>query len=211
MEYLIAEDLEKPVEPLPLMLPFLPHQLLAQIVAQEPAALCEFKRQFFRLGNAFQRGGEESPQQVRDRLDAILARPFGLAFEIVLKGMRSRPLTLASVGQQDVVRQRHIALQLIRLANLIEVFADGLVLYIPAFLTLKSGPEPSTFFASWMTWMPGPAASAALFKRISSALRSECSVLSSRSSLRRSKYFWKASFMVRDQVRDSRAGEKPQG
>jgi hypothetical protein len=29
MEYLIAEDLEKPVEPLPLMLPFLPHQLLA--------------------------------------------------------------------------------------------------------------------------------------------------------------------------------------
>src|ERR1700730_4958366 len=91
-----------------------------------------------RAANAFRRGGEKPAQQVRYRLDPILARLFWPPLEIVPKGDAFPPVDLAIlepdefqiVGQQDVVRQRHIALHLIRPANLIEVFADGLVLDI---------------------------------------------------------------------------------
>ncbi|PZR82542.1 MAG: hypothetical protein DLM68_15905 [Hyphomicrobiales bacterium] len=124
-----------------------------------------------RLADAFGRGGKEAAQEIGNRLDAILARPFRLTCEIVRKGDVRAPVGLAVldpdelqiVRQKNVVRQRLVVLDLVRLENLVEVFADGLVLniaeVIAAFMTLKSGaPEPRTVFASWMMRMHGSAA-----------------------------------------------------
>src|SRR6202047_2736747 len=102
------------------------------------AAGGESQRELLRAADAFRRNGEEATEQVRDRLDAILARLFRLAFEIIWKGDVFAPVYLAVldpdelqiVGQQNVVRQRLVATDLIGLENLIEVFANGLVLDI---------------------------------------------------------------------------------
>ncbi|MGH6849877.1 MAG: hypothetical protein ACREDD_05450 [Methylocella sp.] len=91
-----------------------------------------------RAADSFRRGGKEAAQEAGNRLDPILARLFRLAFEIVGKGDDFAPVDLAVldpdelqiVRQKNVARQRLVALDLIRLQSLIEVFADGLVLDI---------------------------------------------------------------------------------
>jgi hypothetical protein len=111
------------------------------------AALGEFERELLRLSNAFRRGREKPAQQIRNCLDPILARLFQLAFEIVPKGDAFSPVDLGVldpdefqiVGQQDVVRQRHIALHLIRFENLIEVGP-------PRSREFRAGPGPNARF-----------------------------------------------------------------
>ena len=98
---LIAENLIEAIKaPFPVLV-FLAPQFAIEKVAQEMAARGESKRELLRPANAFRRGREEASQQVRDRLDAILARPFRLAFEIVPKATISRPLTLPSLFQMN--------------------------------------------------------------------------------------------------------------
>jgi hypothetical protein len=117
---------------------FLPPQFAVEKIAQKVAARGESKRELLGAADSFRCDGEESPQQSGHRLDAIIARPFRFAFEIVREGDDFAPVDLAVldpdelqiVGEQDVVRQRLVAGDLIRLENLIEVFADGLVLDI---------------------------------------------------------------------------------
>ena len=82
VEYLIAEDLEQPVKPPLLVLSLLPDQFLAEIIAQQAGCGCERQRELLRPADAFRRGREESLQQLRDRLDAILAQSEFRLFEV---------------------------------------------------------------------------------------------------------------------------------
>ena len=65
MEDLIAEDLEQAEKPAFLVLPFLPDQFLAEIIAQKPAAGGERQCKLLGAADAFRRGGEKSFEQLR--------------------------------------------------------------------------------------------------------------------------------------------------
>ena len=138
MEDLIAENLEEAVEPAFLMLPLLPHQFVAKVVAQEPAASRERQRQLLRAANPLGSAGKEAFEELRDGLDAIVAETKPAIVEV---GRVAQPFALRRakfvdpdeievVGQDDVAGEALVFGDLLRLEHLGEVFVDPLVLDI---------------------------------------------------------------------------------
>jgi hypothetical protein len=60
------------------------------------------ERQLLRAADALRRGREEAAQQIGDRLDPILARPFRFAFEIVREGDDFARVDLAVVDPDEL-------------------------------------------------------------------------------------------------------------
>lgn len=134
---LVAKDLKEPEEPAFPVIAFLPDQLLAEIVAQQPAARGESQCQLLRPPDPLRRGGEETLQQLCDGGNAILARPKPRIFEIgrvaqhlALGPVLADPDEMQIVRDNNVLRQTFVASDLLRFQNRIEIFADCLVLDI---------------------------------------------------------------------------------
>ncbi len=67
------EDQEKPVEPLLLVVAFLPDEFLGEIVPQKPATGGERERELLRAPDAFRGRRKESLQQLAHGRGAIFA------------------------------------------------------------------------------------------------------------------------------------------
>ena len=65
-----------------LVLAFLTHELLTEIIVQQLAAPGERQRQLLRAANPFRRRREKALQQLADRSDAIFAQPEFRTFKI---------------------------------------------------------------------------------------------------------------------------------
>jgi hypothetical protein len=64
MEDLVSKDLKKPEQPLLLVFSFLPHELLAKIVAQQLAARGESQSELLGAPDPFGRSREEPLQKL---------------------------------------------------------------------------------------------------------------------------------------------------
>ena len=111
MKNLVTENLEKAVETLFLVLPLLPDQFLTEVVTEKPAAGRERKRQLLRSADALGSAGKEAGEELRDRLDAILAQAKLAIFEV---GPLAQPLALrrpvfVDPDEIEVVSQNDVA------------------------------------------------------------------------------------------------------
>ena len=111
MEDLVAKDLKKPEKPSFLVVPLLPHQLLAEVVAQQLAARGESQCELLRPSDPFGRGRKEALQQFRDRGNALLAQPKSGVFEVcrvaqrlALNAVLVDPDEMQIIGKDDVLR-----------------------------------------------------------------------------------------------------------
>ena len=184
VEYLVAEDLEKPVKFSFLVLPFLAYQFLTQIIVQQLAARCERHRKLLRAPGAFRRRRKEALQQLTDCLDAILVQlefsDFeigGMAQRLALNAILVDPDEVQVVGENDVLGKALVAFDLIGFQNLVEVFADRLVLDVT-----ENEAAFGDFKIRWET--PLMLSSASACNSAWSAERSVCSVFSSIDVLR---------------------------
>ena len=135
VEHLIAEDLKQPVQPALRVLPLLAHQLLAQIVAQQLAAGSQRQRQLLRAVDVRRRRRKERLQQLADGRDPVLAQPKLRVLEVgqvaqrlALDAVLVDPDEVEIVGNNDVLREFLVPLDLVGFQHLIEVLAYRLVL-----------------------------------------------------------------------------------
>jgi hypothetical protein len=133
MEHLVAEHVEQRVQPPFLLGLFLPDEFFGQAVTQQPRARGERHRQLLRPRQPLWRRGEEAFEELRNRFGALGIDAERAAVEIARIGKLFARDDLARavdadeleiVGDEDIVGQFPVFLDLRCLQHFVEIFAD---------------------------------------------------------------------------------------
>jgi hypothetical protein len=137
MEDLIAEDLKKPVKTALLVLALLPDELLAKIsrsnllrVASVKASCCARPMPSGAVEKNLCSNLVTAAHPVVAQFELPIHEIGYMAQRFALNAVLADPDEVEVVGENDVLRKALVASYLVRFQNLVEVFANGLVLNV---------------------------------------------------------------------------------